>query len=67
LNELINEAKFPDGTDLGPSGDVIGFRTGGNSGDWIAHDLDIPAAEYEIGDWIQYKTNWLPLNKSVAF
>ena len=60
INELVEEAPFADGTDVGPSTENIGIVAGGDAGDWILEHLSIPAAEAEIGSWQDYTPEWLP-------
>ena len=62
FNEIIAESKFAQGTDIGPSTQTLGFLAGGDAGDWMAHALGIPAAEYEIGSWEDYDEQWVPLS-----
>jgi len=54
FNEIVKEAKFADGTDIGPSTENIGIVASGDAGDWITSFLAIPAAEAEIGSWDSY-------------
>jgi hypothetical protein len=35
LKEFSQEATIPDGTDVGPISELLGFVTGGAAGDWI--------------------------------
>ena len=53
-SEIVRDATFPDRTDIGPSGDSLQIRAGGDAGDWIAHELGIAGAEYELGSWLDY-------------
>jgi hypothetical protein len=66
FKEFINEATFPLGTDIGPSTDNMSYRAGGIAGDWIVHDLGIPATEAEIGAWTDFYKNWFPKNSKIA-
>lgn len=66
FREFIGETKFPEGTDIGPSGDTLQIRAGGDAADWIAHELGIPAAEAEIGSWEDYNPSWLPKSTAIA-
>jgi hypothetical protein len=40
--------------DIGPSTETLGIVAGGDAGDWINHELNIPAAEAELGLWQEY-------------
>lgn len=64
--EIVNEAKFAEGTDIGPSTENIGIVAAGDAGDWILNELSIPAAEAEIGSWDSYGKNWFPHTTSTA-
>ena len=64
--ELVEEAKFPDGTDMGASGDTLQIKAGGIAGDWIVHELGVPAMEYEIGAWTDFDAQWRPRGVKVA-
>lgn len=66
FNEIVNEAKFAEGTDIGPSTENIGIVAAGDAGDWILNELKIPAAEAEIGSWQSYNKNWFPHTASTA-
>ena len=45
----------------------MGIVAGGDAGDWITHELSIPAAEAEIGDWSDYNKMWFPHNPERAY
>jgi hypothetical protein len=62
----VDQAKFAPGTDIGPSTETLGFQAGGDAGDYIVHDLGVPAAEAEIGAWEDYDMDWTPLTVSIA-
>lgn len=62
FQELVEEAQFAPGTDIGPASELLGFKAGGSAGDWIVSELGIPAAEAEIGAWDSYGTDWVPLS-----
>jgi len=53
--------------DIGPSTETLGIVAGGDAGDWINHELNIPAAEAELGFWEEYNTEWFPRTKDTAF
>lgn len=66
FSEIVNDATFPDGTTMGPSGDSLQIRAGGDAGDWITHELNIPGAEFELGAWTDYDADWAPKNLNIA-
>jgi hypothetical protein len=66
FTEIVNDADFPDGTRMGPSGDSLKIRAGGDAGDWITHALGIPGSEYELGAWTDYASDWSPKSLSTA-
>ena len=49
--EIIESSDFAEGMDIGPSTETLGIVAGGDAGDWINHELNIPAAEAELGLW----------------
>lgn len=67
FKEIASESKFPESEDIGPSVQNIGIVAGGDAGDWITHELQIPAAEAEIGDWSDYNKMWFPHTPQRAF
>lgn len=67
FKEIASESKFPEQEDIGPSVQNIGIVAGGDAGDWITHELKIPAAEAEIGDWSDYNKMWFPHTPHRAF
>ena len=60
FDEMVREAKFPEDTDIGPASSTLGFQAGGSAGDWIAHEIGIPAGEAELGSWRDYAQDWVP-------
>ena len=52
---------------MGPSTELMGLAAGGDSGDWITHELGIPAAEAELGTWSNYGVNWFPKTELNAY
>lgn len=67
MKEFSEEANIPQGTDIGPISELLGFITGGAAGDWISQELDIAAVEPEIGSADDYFENWLPKDVQTAF
>ena len=67
MSEFIQEAKFPDGIDVGPAYEVIGEIVGGAAGDWITQKLGIPAMEPELGTHNDYFFNFLPKSPASAY
>ena len=64
--EIVQDATFPEGTDMGPSGVTLQIMAGGDAGDWITHELGINGAEAEIGSWTDYDHNWAPRSVKIA-
>ena len=60
FEEIVSQVEFPEGTDIGSTTDILQIEAGGGAGDWITHELGIPAAEAEIGTWTDYKKSWVP-------
>ena len=58
FNEIVSDAMFPEGTDIGTTSDILQIEAGGAAGDWITHQLGIPGAEAEIGGWNDYFKTW---------
>lgn len=42
------------------------MQAGGVAGDWINHELGIPTAESELGDWSMYNEFWYPTTDKKA-
>lgn len=51
---------------MGPSGDTLQIKAGGDAGDWITHQLGIAGAEAEIGAWTDYDHFWVPRSLKTA-
>ena len=60
FEEIVSQVEFPEGTDIGSTTDILQIEAGGGAGDWITHELGIPAAEAEIGAWTDYNKSWVP-------
>ena len=67
FHEIATEATFPRDEDLGPSEQNLGIIAGGDAGEWISHNLLIPATEAELGDKSQYTLEWMPNDSQTAF
>jgi hypothetical protein len=52
---------------IGASTETIGIVAGGDAGDWINHELHIPAVEAELGLWRSYDEFWFPRSPETAF
>lgn len=52
---------------IGASTETIGIVAGGDAGDWINHELHIPAVEAELGLWRAYDEFWFPKSPEIAF
>ena len=52
---------------IGASTETIGIVAGGDAGDWINHELHIPAVESELGLWRSYDEFWFPRSPETAF
>lgn len=57
LRELVQEAQFPDGMDIGSSYETIGIVAAGDAADWIMMNQSIAAAEAEIGNYDDFTSN----------
>jgi len=44
----------------------MSYRAGGIAGDWIVHELSIPATEAEVGAWSDFYHNWFPKSSKIA-
>lgn len=67
MDEIIQDGKFPQGTNFGTSNDVFKKRIGGDAADWTTKTLGIPCAEMELGKMKdQDRNSWKPKNTHIA-
>lgn len=52
---------------IGPAVENLGIVAGGDAGDWITHQLSIPASEAEIAGWEDLQYNWFPFDSARSF
>ena len=67
MQEIVKESKFPEGMTIGASTETMGIVAAGDAGDWINHELHIPAVEAELGLWRSYNEFWFPRSNDIAF